>query len=334
MGKLCEIGSFFICNSKSKKSKTNDEVLKSKAMSYKSGNEICSDKNSQFGGGILERKTSERSTSEGETSVSKSDAEEYFRMENKIEEQKKVIDAYGDEIDRLKSLLKEKKDVHDTRKWNKNWDNRGQGKCSGTRTIFLIRHGQYHQSGAKDADKTLTDLGREQAVYAGKRLKEYGFDYDKIVVSTMARAKETGEIISECLPGVPVKYCNLVREGFPAAPRPPLPGWEVNSKDRNKDDMARLKRAFETYIHRPDTNTKGKATVIVSHDNAIRSMVCRALQIPTELWFRFGGQNCSMTVLNCAANGRVWLRTFGDVGFIPADKVTYGYKNFVRDRTF
>jgi phosphohistidine phosphatase SixA len=44
---------------------------------------------------------------------------------------------------------------------------------------------------------------------------------DKIVISTMTRAKETGEFIQKALPDVSYEYCDLLREGAPCQPEPP-----------------------------------------------------------------------------------------------------------------
>lgn len=71
-----------------------------------------------------------------------------------------------------------------------------------TRHLILIRHGQYDVSGATDEQRILTKLGRTQAGYTGKRLRELGLPYTTIVRSTMARAQETAHIIAESLPQV------------------------------------------------------------------------------------------------------------------------------------
>lgn len=75
-------------------------------------------------------------------------------------------------------------------------------KPKSTRHIILIRHGQYEVDGTTDEQRVLTKLGRMQAEYTGKRLKDLGFPYTTIVRSTMARAQETANIISQSLPQV------------------------------------------------------------------------------------------------------------------------------------
>lgn len=93
-------------------------------------------------------------------------------------------------------------------------------KSRATRHLILVRHGQYNLNGETDQLRSLTSLGREQANYAGLRLKELQIPYKRIVQSTMTRATETASIISKHLPNVPVDSCDFLREGHPAVPEP------------------------------------------------------------------------------------------------------------------
>ncbi|EPB67912.1 phosphoglycerate mutase family protein [Ancylostoma ceylanicum] len=96
-------------------------------------------------------------------------------------------------------------------------------KSKATRNIILIRHGQYHL----DSDtKNLTPLGREQAALLGKRLAESGMKFDSLVMSTMARATETAEIILEHMPSLKRSSCSLIEEGPPYPPVPAVDHWK------------------------------------------------------------------------------------------------------------
>ena len=68
-------------------------------------------------------------------------------------------------------------------------------------TIYLIRHGQSTYNNEKrwagHADPPLTDLGREQAKKACEKFKE--MDFTAITSSSLQRARETAEIISQQL---------------------------------------------------------------------------------------------------------------------------------------
>lgn len=121
-------------------------------------------------------------------------------------------------------LEKSKKSEKDVKDLNNNVI-KSSGKSRAMRHIILIRHGQYNLRGATDADRTLTDLGKMQAEYTGKRLKELGHPYTIMVQSTMSRAQETGSILSNYLSGVPVEHCDLIREGAPIHPEPSITSW-------------------------------------------------------------------------------------------------------------
>lgn len=196
------------------------------------------------------------------------------------------------------------------------------GKPKATRNVLLIRHSQYNLSGNGDKERILTPLGREQAELTGQRLAALGLKYDVLIHSTMARATETANIISKYLPvGVELVSCDLLREGAPIEPVPPVTHWKPDAVYH--EDGARIEAAFRRYIHRADPKQKEDSyEIIVCHANVIRYFVCRALQFPPEGWLRMGLNNGSITWLTIRPSGRVALRSLGDSGFMPVDKLT------------
>ncbi|XP_057686883.1 serine/threonine-protein phosphatase PGAM5, mitochondrial isoform X1 [Corythoichthys intestinalis] len=228
--------------------------------------------------------------------------------------------------------------------WDANWDKRDpstlsngkkkesttedpsseqdNGKPKATRNILLIRHSQYNLSGSSDKERILTPLGREQAELTGHRLSALGLKYDVLIHSSMARATETAHIISKHLPGVELLSCDLLREGAPIEPVPPVTHWKPDAVQYHEDG-ARIEAAFRRYIHRAEPKQKEDSyEIIVCHANVIRYFVCRALQFPPEGWLRMGLNNGSITWLTIRPSGRVALRTLGDAGFMPPDKLT------------
>ncbi|XP_022048504.1 serine/threonine-protein phosphatase PGAM5, mitochondrial isoform X3 [Acanthochromis polyacanthus] len=197
------------------------------------------------------------------------------------------------------------------------------GKPKATRNILLIRHSQYNLSGNNDKERILTPLGREQAELTGQRLAALGLKYDVLIHSSMTRATETANIISKHLPGrVDLVSCDLLREGAPIEPVPPVTHWKPDAVQYHEDG-ARIEAAFRRYIHRADpTQKEDSYEIIVCHANVIRYFVCRALQFPPEGWLRMGLNNGSITWLTIRPSGRVALRTMGDSGFMPPDKLT------------
>ncbi|XP_038558802.1 serine/threonine-protein phosphatase PGAM5, mitochondrial isoform X2 [Micropterus salmoides] len=197
------------------------------------------------------------------------------------------------------------------------------GKPKATRNILLIRHSQYNLSGTTDKERILTPLGREQAELTGKRLAALGLKYDVLIHSSMTRATETAHIINKHLSGLGVELvsCDLLREGAPIEPVPNVTHWKPDAVYH--EDGARIEAAFRRYIHRADPKQKEDSyEIIVCHANVIRYFVCRALQFPPEGWLRMGLNNGSITWLTIRPSGRVALRTLGDAGFMPPDKLT------------
>ena len=143
--------------------------------------------------------------------------------------------------------------VPDCARWDHNWDHRDpkslvrplkadaspdeennyntkieKHKPTATRHLILIRHGQYNLAGVTDADRILTELGRIQAKHTGERLTELKIPIDHVVISTMARAQETGKIILKSLPQLThlnVENDPLIEEGAPVAPEPAVGHW-------------------------------------------------------------------------------------------------------------
>ncbi|KAF5307421.1 hypothetical protein FQR65_LT06935 [Abscondita terminalis] len=192
-----------------------------------------------------------------------------------------------------------------------------------SRHLILIRHGQYNMKGETDLDRYLTPLGRDQAEHTGKRLKALGFPYTLMIKSTMTRAQETGDIINKTLGGLPVEDCNMIREGAPIPPEPPVGHWRPEAQ-QFYEDGARIEAAFRKYFYRAhESQDKDTYTLLVCHANVIRYFVCRALQFPPEAWLRLSLYHGSITWITITPKGRVILRTLGDSGHIPADTISY-----------
>jgi len=192
-----------------------------------------------------------------------------------------------------------------------------------SRHLFFIRHGQYEMASSRDEDRILTPLGREQAEFTGKRLAALGYNYDKLINSTMSRAAETSDIVYSFLPkDLPRQSCDLLREGAPIPPEPPNGSWRPNA-NQFFEDGARIEAAFRKYFHRADVKqSQDSYEVVVCHANVIRYFVCRALQLPPEAWLRMSLYNSSITYFVIRPSGRVGLRSLGDAGHIPPEKLT------------
>eukprot|EP00123_Amoebidium_parasiticum_P021318 comp65420_c0_seq1/m.47994 comp65420_c0_seq1/g.47994 ORF comp65420_c0_seq1/g.47994 comp65420_c0_seq1/m.47994 type:complete len:277 (-) comp65420_c0_seq1:410-1240(-) len=213
-----------------------------------------------------------------------------------------------------------------TSTWDSNWDKR-QGTSPESkdyaivRHIYLVRHGQYRTT--PDGKDALTDLGRLQADLTGRSLAIKGLKFDAVYYSTMNRAVETCRIIAKHLPPSPTQGSELLEEGAPVSPVPASALW-TPADDEFFIDGARIEAAFRRYFYRPPPTQKGSThELIVCHGNVIRYFVCRALQIPPEFWLRMTVFNCGVTRIDIYANGRVQIKTMGDIGHIPPEHQTF-----------
>ncbi|XP_066870903.1 serine/threonine-protein phosphatase PGAM5, mitochondrial isoform X3 [Kogia breviceps] len=115
---------------------------------------------------------------------------------------------------------------------------------------------------------------------------------------------------------------DLLREGAPIEPDPPVSHWKPEAV-QYYEDGARIEAAFRNYIHRADAKQQEDSyEIFICHANVIRYIVCRALQFPPEGWLRLSLNNGSITHLVVRPDGRVALRTLGDTGFMPPDKIS------------
>lgn len=169
--------------------------------------------------------------------------------------------------------------------WDNNWDGldpvstgnkdedrrrkRQLRKEGVTRHIILVRHGQYTEQEKLDENKKLTELGREQADYTGRRLKEMiegvegtgftGCNVKVVRVSDMARAKETADIIASHLPGVERAEPDPdLNEGRPSH-NIPCGGVSASTIEKTDEQHPRIERAFRNYLYRANELPTGSS---------------------------------------------------------------------------
>ena len=187
------------------------------------------------------------------------------------------------------------------------------------RTVFLLRHGQHAPDAPDDLGGGLTPLGRCQARRAARRVAEQGIG--RLVASNMRRARQTAEILAAEVPSLVVEIDPDLRECVPSVP----PGQQVFYPQgvRQGDCAAcreRLDRAFERYVETPAAGN----TVLVAHGNAIRYLLCRVLDLPTDAWAKFDINNCGL----CRVDVKTMLGTqvtgLNDIGHLSPSMVTFG----------
>jgi serine/threonine-protein phosphatase PGAM5 len=202
-----------------------------------------------------------------------------------------------------------------------------QKESKGIRTHFLIRHGQYEpqNDNLPDSENVLTPLGIAQARLVSERLKSMNINFRSLVSSTMTRAKQTAEVISQDFPELKLEQSDLIRECTP-------PSWRkdvmagVDTTER-EECAENLEKAFHKYFI-PSPDDEDRNDIIVCHGNVIRYFVTKVLKVDTEAWLQMSISNCSLTIIRVLPNGNMKLDTFSDYGHIPENMRTFtGGKN-------
>ena len=189
----------------------------------------------------------------------------------------------------------------------------------GNREIVMVRHGQYLAGGE------LSQLGKEQAEKTANRLAEVlasqNLKVRCIYHSDMMRARQTAEAISKRFPGVALRETHLLAEAIPAEPNPPT----INCPEFVIAEGNRLEKGFRSFFARPvgEDNTERSVDILVGHGNCFRFFVCRAMQVDPRYWLRMAINNCGICVVDIDTDGRVSVRSVGDVGHLPPSHLTY-----------
>jgi len=191
----------------------------------------------------------------------------------------------------------------------------------GTRTIYLVRHGEYDEEDPRDPEigRALSPRGREQSRRTGERLAALPVPFDRIHSSTMTRARETAEIIAALVSGpAPEPSPDL------AECTPPTSRAEVMARYRpaSVDSCRmRLERAWDRIFRA--SPERDSVEVVVCHGNVIRYFACRALRVDPEAWLNMATANCSVTAIQVRADGAPRLLSYGDLGHLPTGLQTW-----------
>ena len=190
-----------------------------------------------------------------------------------------------------------------------------------TRTLYLLRHGQYDTDDPADPDvgRALVPLGIAQARLTAARLRALPVVFTSLHSSTMTRARETAQVIGAEFPDLALHKLRLLRECTP-------PTWraDIMAKEEPQELTAcaeQLDAAFAAYFvpaHGDEAHD-----IVVCHGNVIRYFVCKVLKVDTLAWLQMSIANCSLTVVKIKPDGSLKLLGFADAGHLPANMQTY-----------
>ena len=191
----------------------------------------------------------------------------------------------------------------------------------GTRTVYLIRHGDYDHEDQRDPDisRGLIPLGIAQTRLVSDRLLSLPDAMTSLHSSTMTRARQTAMIINQNFPKLELQQSRLLRECTP-------PTWRKDIMARSDSTRmnacsARFEDAFDKYFA-PSPDSTDRHDVLVCHGNVIRYFVTRSLRVDTMSWLQMSIGNCSLTIIRVRADGSTQLVAFSDVGHLPANLQT------------
>ncbi|MCC7403519.1 MAG: histidine phosphatase family protein [Bdellovibrionales bacterium] len=187
---------------------------------------------------------------------------------------------------------------------------------SPSRTVILIRHGQYTSKPEK-----LTKIGRAQALRTGKVLSK--LKIDNLYCSKMPRAIKFAAII-ESEVGLKARSRQIFNESI-------LPGTREfmkresqklrSNRERKlfprkvRDNKSRADQAVRFILKKP---RRGQTTdVVVAHGNVIRYWVCCALNIDRKKWLSFSIRHGSLSTIRISSDGNAVILGFSDCGHLP-----------------
>lgn len=183
------------------------------------------------------------------------------------------------------------------------------------RTIYLVRHGAYDrtQSGDETVSKGLTPLGIAQARLVAARLRGLPVSFTSLAASTLTRARETGQVIGQALPALPLQASPLLRECVVRTRR--TEAMKGKSPAELDAAEAQLNQAFATYFV-PATGSD-QHDILVCHANVIRYLVMKALRVDPQALDELTVAHASLTIIQVTPQGACNVRAAGDAGHIP-----------------
>lgn len=195
-----------------------------------------------------------------------------------------------------------------------------------TRTLYMIRHGQYDHSVKTVDGGSLTELGREQAKHAGKAVSRIPIDV--LHASTMTRAIETANIIAQEL-NTDYQTYDVIREAIPTIP-PRIAAEilelmeksETFTHDTIHQDKKRADEAFEQFFAPPDADAQSTHEVLVCHGNIMRYLTCKALDVNVDTWAKLDINHCGITIITVDDQTRRRLITHNATGHLPINMLT------------
>jgi serine/threonine-protein phosphatase PGAM5 len=185
----------------------------------------------------------------------------------------------------------------------------------GTRTLVLVRHGNYDEEDARDerVGRGLRPIGVAQARLVGGRLRALPVRFDALVASPLTRARQTAEVVAAELGfGAPRIDPDL------AECTPPTRRADIMAKE-TAEDLAACAAQLDRLAGRllAPSPAGDARELVVAHGNVIRYLVTRALAVDPTAWLGMSIGHASLTVIVVDPAGAARVLAVGDVGHLP-----------------
>ena len=196
-----------------------------------------------------------------------------------------------------------------------------------TRTIYLVRHGQYQHMQpmrglplppSERRDLGLTLVGVHQAAQTAARLS--GLPVTVIYASSMPRAAQTATLIGHDLPHLPIRMTRMLWECVPGLPASPFDRrYRRYPPEVLADGLQRAERAFQRFFI--TARKTDKNAVLIAHANLIRYFVCRVMGAPPDRWAALDMAPCAITTIAIESNGAMRLMVHNDASHLAVNGV-------------
>jgi serine/threonine-protein phosphatase PGAM5 len=185
----------------------------------------------------------------------------------------------------------------------------------GSRTILLVRHGEYDADPGADPrlGPGLSALGVAQAQLVGARLAAIPGGIDALHVSPLQRARDTAATIATALPRGDFDVLDDLAECTPPTRRA-----KIMEEERAQDlaaCQAQLERVFAAWFK--PSGGAARTELFVCHGNVIRYLVTRALGVDSKAWLEMSIGHASLSKILVRADGSMQVLSVGDVGHLP-----------------
>lgn len=194
-----------------------------------------------------------------------------------------------------------------------------------TRTIYLVRHGQYDTNGSNSKNSlggSLTEKGRQQAIFVAEYFSE--LPIKKIFASTLTRATETAQIVAEKLK-MDLEVSDLLQEVIPSIPTNTngaiaavlQVGLQL-SHTTIEEHMKKSENAFNTFFNPPAKGVESYKDIIVCHGNIIRYFLCKVLNVDINNWIKFDINHCGICCVAIEDSGFMRVLSHNETKHLPS----------------